>query len=133
MKTKVKRRLWRDRLAADMKRPGFAEAFEKERTELRVAAEIAEAREIAGLTQGELAKAIATTQSTVCRIEKGRQNLTLSTLEKIAKATGTSLQIKLVHADTLGDLVGADEKLKDKVVHFIAKKGNARKLKVRRA
>ena len=47
---------------------------------------IGELRERAGLTQSELAEAIATTQSAVARIESGEQNLSTEMLEKISAA-----------------------------------------------
>lgn len=42
-------------------------------------------REQRGLTQGEFAKALATSQSAVARMEKGAQNLTLEQLNKISE------------------------------------------------
>ena len=88
---KTKRRLWRDRLAEDMKHPGFRKAFAEAKKELYLAEKIAKAREKARLSQTELARAIGTTQSVISRIEAGEQNTTVETLWKIADATGTSL------------------------------------------
>lgn len=56
-----------------------------------IGALISHARESRGITQGELAKAMATSQSAIARIEKGDQNLTLEMLEKISAALNTSL------------------------------------------
>ncbi len=47
---------------------------------------IGDLRERAGLTQTELALALATTQSVIARIEKGEQNLSTEMLEKISAA-----------------------------------------------
>jgi len=51
--------------------------------------------ERAGLTQEALAKKIGTTRSAVCRYERQPTNLTLSTLEKLARAMGRKLVVKL--------------------------------------
>ena len=47
------------------------------------------------MTQGQLAKAVGTTQSVISRIEAGKQNLTIRTLAKIAATLHTPLQIHL--------------------------------------
>lgn len=60
--------------------------------EFALAATLIEARSRAGLTQGELAERMHTTQSAVARIEGGHIP-TIRTLEKIAKATGSRLKI----------------------------------------
>src|SRR5574343_575435 len=46
---------------------------------------IKELRERKGLTQGEFAKALATSQSAVARMEKGEQNFSTELLAKISK------------------------------------------------
>lgn len=46
-----------------------------------------------GLTQKQLAEKLGTKQSEIARIESGNRNLTINTLQKIALATGTKLQI----------------------------------------
>ena len=47
------------------------------------------------MTQGQLAKAVGTTQSVISRIEAGNQNLTVRTLSKIAAVLHTALIIQL--------------------------------------
>jgi len=86
-----------DRYVADrMKRDSeFAAAYEDERIEWELGRVLARARERAGLTQEALAKKIGTTRSAVCRYERQPTNLTLSTLEKVAKAMGRKLVVKL--------------------------------------
>lgn len=86
-----------DRYVADrMKRdPKFADAYEEERREWELGQVLAKARERAGLTQEALARKIGTTRSAVCRYERQPTNLTLSTLEKVARAMGRKLVVKL--------------------------------------
>jgi DNA-binding XRE family transcriptional regulator len=77
------------------KNPGWKAAYEKAGHEVRLAIQIAKAREKAHLTQKQLAEAIGTTQSAVARIERGAQNLTLQTLSKIADALHADLIVQL--------------------------------------
>lgn len=69
-------------------------AYAKADIEVRMAIDIAKARERARLTQNQLAKAIGTTQSVISRIERADQNLTLETLSKIASALHRNLVIQ---------------------------------------
>jgi len=77
------------------KDPRWAEAYAKADIEVRLALQIAKAREKARMTQGQLAKAVGTTQSVISRIEAGNQNLTVRTLSKIAAVLHTALIIQL--------------------------------------
>lgn len=90
-----KRRLFRDRLKQDLKKPGFRKAYEEAGPEVLLAVEIAEQRERLGMTQGELAKAVGTAQANISRIEQAGQNLTLAYLAKIAKALDSNLEVHL--------------------------------------
>ena len=62
--------------------------------ELHIA--MATARLRAGLTQGQLARRMCTSRSTISRIESGRDLPLVSTLEKLAEVTGHQLEIRLV-------------------------------------
>lgn len=79
------------------KDPRWEEAYAKAGIEVRLALQIAKARAKARLTQGQLAKAVGTTQSVISRIEAGNQNLTVRTLAKIAAILHTALIIQLRH------------------------------------
>lgn len=83
-------------LAGEMKDPEFRRLYEDAGIELKVAFEIAKAREAAKVTQGELARRIKTKQQTISRIEQGSQNLTLVTLDRIARALKGSLEVRIV-------------------------------------
>ena len=78
-----------------MKEPGFKEGYEALEEEFSVASLLIEARTRSHLTQAELAERMGTSQSTIARLESGKAKPTLSTLRKLAKATGTQLKITL--------------------------------------
>ncbi|HTU51339.1 MAG TPA: helix-turn-helix transcriptional regulator [Acidobacteriaceae bacterium] len=69
-------------------------AAKESRTKLAQA--MIDARLEAGYTQKELAELMATSQSTIARIESGKDKLTVATLEKWSEATGKQLEIRLV-------------------------------------
>ena len=73
--------------------PEYRAAYDALEDEFMLAATLIEARVRAGLTQGELAQRMETTQSVVARLEGGHIMPTTRTLEKIAKATGSRLKI----------------------------------------
>ncbi|MFC1979425.1 helix-turn-helix domain-containing protein [Chloroflexota bacterium] len=47
------------------------------------------------LSQEQLAKRVGTTQPAICRLESGSTNTTISTLQKVAAALDTELEISL--------------------------------------
>jgi ribosome-binding protein aMBF1 (putative translation factor) len=83
-------------LRGEMKNPEFRRFYEEADIELRVALEITRAREARKMSQRELADALKTKQQTVSRIERGAQNVTIETLDKIARALGRGLQVRFV-------------------------------------
>lgn len=95
MKKKKAGMLLDEVFARSEKDPKWAVAYEKADIEVRMAIQIAKARQKAHLTQGQLAKAIGTTQSVISRIERADQNLTLETLSKIASALNSDLVVQL--------------------------------------
>ncbi len=76
--------------------PAYAAAYEALDQEFALASQIIAARARAGLSQAELAERMNTSQSAVARLESGRTRPSTRTLEKVAAATGTKLQISLV-------------------------------------
>jgi len=60
---------------------------------------VREARARAGLSQRELAVRARKAQSEIARIEAGRQDPTFGTLERLVRAAGFDLQIRLVPHD----------------------------------
>ncbi len=85
-----------DRYIAKRKRAdaGFAAAYDSQKADWEIGQLLAKTREGAGLTQEALAKKIGSTRSAICRHERHPANLTLSTLEKVARATGRRLVVK---------------------------------------
>lgn len=81
--------------AGSEKDPRWKSAYARAGLEVRLALQIAKARQRAHLTQTQLAKAIGTTQSVISRIERADQNLTLETLNRIAGALRSELSIQL--------------------------------------
>ncbi len=78
-----------------MKEPGFKAGYDALEEEFAMASLLIEARTRAHLTQAELAEKMGTSQSTVARLESGKAKPSLSTLRRLAKATGTRLKISL--------------------------------------
>ena len=58
-----------------------------------------EARKRSGLTQAELARRAGVPQSTVAKIERGRRDPSLSTLERLVRAAGLELRIQVAPHD----------------------------------
>ena len=73
--------------------PEYCAEYDRLGPEFALARSLIEARTRAHLTQAELAKRMATTQSVVARLESGRVSPSTRTLEKVARATGTRLRI----------------------------------------
>lgn len=65
---------------------------------LAVRLQIRWARQAANLSQGDLAKRVGVTRQQISLIESQGGNITLGTLEKIAKALGTDVEVDLVAA-----------------------------------
>ncbi|MBF0335516.1 MAG: helix-turn-helix transcriptional regulator [Alphaproteobacteria bacterium] len=66
--------------------------------EFAVASAIIAARKTANLSQAQLAERMGTTQSVIARLESGRTLPSIKTLLRVAKATGTKPEIRLVAA-----------------------------------
>jgi transcriptional regulator with XRE-family HTH domain len=77
-----------------MKEPKYRKAYEALEDEFAVAKAVIAARNRAGLTQMELARKMGTTQPVLARLEGGRIQPSLRTLQRLAKATGSKLTIR---------------------------------------
>ena len=83
-----------------MKEPKSRKAYEALEDEFAVAKAVIAARNRAGLTQTELAQKMGTTQPVVARMEGGRIQPSLRTLQRLAKATGSRLLIRFEPCQT---------------------------------
>ena len=85
---KLKRKWMRD--------PEFAVEYARLEREFAIAGVIIGARKHAMLTQKQLAERMGTSQSVIARLESGRVMPSIKTLFRIAEATGTHPEIRLV-------------------------------------
>lgn len=83
-----------------LKDPAFKAGYDALEEEFSLASRLIEARTRAKLTQAELANRMGTSQSTIARLESGKTAPSLSTLRRVAKATGTRLEISFEPART---------------------------------
>jgi len=85
---------FKEYIKEELKDKEFKKLFEEEGRKLEIGFKIAKLREKLGLTQKQLAERIKTSQTVISRLESGDYwQCTLRTLEKIALATGTHLDI----------------------------------------
>jgi transcriptional regulator with XRE-family HTH domain len=76
-----------------MKSPSYRKAYEALEPEYALMAALIDARAKSGMTQAQLARKMKTTQSAIARLEGGKANPSMQTLQKLAVATGTKLKI----------------------------------------
>ena len=87
----------------------------------KIGISIKQMREDAGLTQGDFAKKLGTSQSAVARIEKGGQNLTAQQMSKISSLLGKSI-VKVENSTDDFKIVGG-RKLSGKIQTNTSKNG----------
>lgn len=75
------------------KKPSYVAAYEALSDEFALAEALIDARTKADLRQADVAKRMKTSQTAIARLESGRGNPSLRTLQKYAKATGTKLKL----------------------------------------
>jgi transcriptional regulator with XRE-family HTH domain len=85
---------WEDIREEWLARPGFRETLDREYPYRELALEIGDLRVGLDMTQTEFGRLVGVPQSTVARLESGRQAPSVATLKRIAKATGTELVIE---------------------------------------
>lgn len=86
----------REWLDQELKTPGFREGVEQARARRRVAQQIYDARKRAGVSQPELARRLHTSQAAVSRMEAGDQNMTIDTIENVARALGGRFEGQII-------------------------------------
>jgi ribosome-binding protein aMBF1 (putative translation factor) len=94
----AKRRTLMDEFREELKTDqDLNQLFQRELAKLKLANQILAARQHARLSQAALAKRIGTQQTGVARMENaGYASYTVTTLAKIAAATGSRLEVRLV-------------------------------------
>lgn len=90
----LKRELLRDKRTAR----AYADLAE----EYGIARALIEARVRAGLSQGQVAERMGTTQSVVARLESGRRPPSMRTVERFARAVGGKLILRIEPAHAAG-------------------------------
>ena len=75
--------------------PEVKAKYDRLEPEFRLASILIEARTKAGLSQEQLAQRMGMKQAGVARIESGRYNPSMKTLQRYAEATGHKLQISM--------------------------------------
>jgi len=73
----------------------FAEDFEEGYKQFKIGVMLRRARESAGLTQEELALRLKTQKTAISRIENHAEDIKLSTLDRVAKALGKCVVVKI--------------------------------------
>lgn len=76
--------------------PANAAEIEEQQARMDLVIALYEARRAAGLTQKELAERLGTKQTYVAALEKGRKNITFSTLARYARACGKRVAVTLL-------------------------------------
>jgi len=72
------------------------EELKNNEIEYQIKEEIIKLRHEKKLSQADLAKLLNTRQANIARLESGRYNTSVKTLEKIAERTGKKLKIKFI-------------------------------------
>jgi HTH-type transcriptional regulator / antitoxin HipB len=73
----------------------FAAGFEEGYEQFKICVVLRQARESAGLTQEELAARLKTKKTAISRIENHAEDIKLSTLDRVAKALGKRLEVRI--------------------------------------
>lgn len=79
-----------------LKDPQTLREYEALAEEFEVARELIAARARVGLTQADVAERMGTTQSVVARIESGRRQPSMRTVQRYAQAIGCRAVVRLV-------------------------------------
>lgn len=74
----------------------FAEGFEVGYSNFKVGVMLKQAREKAGMTQDDIARRLRTRRSSVSKIENHAEEMSLSTIQKYARALGKNLRIEIL-------------------------------------
>ena len=87
-------KVWDHHLKKIESDPEYRQAWDALEDEFSIAGALIEARARAKMTQAEVAIAMGVSQPAIARIESGK-SISLKTLRRYAKATGSKLKIEL--------------------------------------
>jgi ribosome-binding protein aMBF1 (putative translation factor) len=90
-----KHKTWSEIRDEGLRRPAARRAYDDARLAYEIGRQVRELREAQGLSQGEVAHRMGTTQSVVARLEAGGTKPTLRTLERVAAALRVRVHIQL--------------------------------------
>ena len=76
-------------------KPAVRQAYDAQAPEFELARELIAARTKAGLTQGDVAARMGTTQSVVARIESGLGTPSMRTVQRFASAVGARAVVRM--------------------------------------
>jgi len=76
-------------------KPAVRQTYDAQAPGLELARELIAARTKAGLTQGDVAARMGTTQSVVARIESGRGTPSMRTVQRFANAVGARAVVRM--------------------------------------
>jgi ribosome-binding protein aMBF1 (putative translation factor) len=93
MNKRTKARDFQKYLAQQLKNPQFKKHYDEYGKQLEIAYQILQLRKQKKMSQLQLAKKLKTKQSNIARIEAGKQNLSIQTLNDIAHALNTDLTV----------------------------------------
>ncbi|HVC76303.1 MAG TPA: helix-turn-helix transcriptional regulator [Candidatus Micrarchaeaceae archaeon] len=89
-----KRKTWGELRRRRLEEPAARVGYQQAQLAYELGRQVRELREANGLSQRELAERMHTTQSVIARLEAGGSKPSLSTLERVAMALGTSVDIR---------------------------------------
>ena len=75
--------------------PAARTEYEAQSAEFTLTRELIAARSRAGLTQGEIAQRMGTTQSVIARLEGGKRQPSMRTVQRYVEATGCRAVVRL--------------------------------------
>lgn len=82
-------------LMENLKDKEFKKYYDEYGRQLEIAYQVLQLRKKAKMSQSELARKIGTTQSNIARMESGRQNFTITTLNKVAHTFDKQLKVSI--------------------------------------
>ena len=77
------------------KNPALAVTFDDDYESFKIGVLLKQAREDAGLSQAELAEMINTQRTAISRLENHARDVKLSTIEKVARALGKHVELRI--------------------------------------